>query len=562
MVESRGPQPNLSFFAFTATPKGKTLELFGRKGGSGNPEAFHVYSMRQAIEEGFILDVLRNYTDYDTYYRIAKQAAADPDYPERRAAKALSRYASLHPHNLAQKTEVIIEHFRANVRHLMGGQAKAKVITPSRLHAVRYMRAFQGYIDEKEYTGIRPLVAFSGSVTDPDTGEDFTEPGMNTDIVSGKPISESALPARFGSSDYQILLVAEKYQTGFNQPLLQAMYVDKRLDGVQAVQTLSRLNRIAPGKSDPFVLDFVNSPADIGAAFAPYYDQTHLDAPSVPNQLDGLKHELDEMQAYHHDEVERFARVYFLPIDKRQRNDPAQLVLELQPALDRFRQLHEDDQAQFRERLGAYVRLYSSISQVIPYADSDLEQLAAFARGLLPSLRDDMMDQIRLEDDVELEFYRLQHMSTGAIELEDDETAVKSPTEVGTGRTEEDEAPLSEIIANLNDRFGTAFDESDRLFLEQLQRDGATDQDISQTVLANPFDKFDLAIRQLLPKLMIDRMAGNDELVQRCLNEPDFKEIVFTALAKGIYQAVEAQLDPGPNGVPRVDCRDDRGGAR
>ncbi|WP_419845053.1 type I restriction endonuclease subunit R [Candidatus Poriferisocius sp.] len=541
VVESRGPQPNLSFFAFTATPKGKTIELFGRHGASGNPEAFHVYSMRQAIEEGFILDVLRNYTDYDTYYRIVSSAPDDPEYPVRRAARILNRYALTHPETLAQKTEVIIEHFRANVRHRMNGKAKAMVVTSSRLHAVRYMRAFEECIGQKGYTDIRPLVAFSGTVTDPDTGEDFTESGMNTDVVSGKPISESALPARFDSPDYQILLVAEKYQTGFDQPLLQAMYVDKRLDGVQAVQTLSRLNRVAPGKSDPFVLDFVNDPEDIGAAFAPYYDQTQLETQSDPILLDGLKYELDEMQVYHHDEVERFAQVYFQPFDKRQDGDHARLVLELQPAVGRFRHLEEDEQARFRDRLGAFVRLYAFISQIIPYADSDLEQLAAFAKRLLPSLRDDMMEQLRLEDEVELEYYRLQHVSTGAIDLDDEGTTVRSPIEVGTGRTEEDEAPLSEIIANLNDRFGTAFDDSDRLFFEQIQEDGVNNENISQTAEANPFEKFELAMRQELPKLMIERMADNDEIVKRCLNDPDFREIVFAGLARGIYETVTAQ---------------------
>ena len=540
-VAARGRQPNLSFFAFTATPKGKTIELFGRRAASGMPEAFHIYSMRQAIEEGFILDVLRNYTDYDTYYRIARTAADDPEYPQRSAAKALSKYTSIHPHNLTQKTEVIIEHFRANVRHRMGGKAKAMVVTSSRLHAVRYMRAFEDYINQKGYTDIRPLVAFSGTVTDPDTGEDFTEPGMNTDIVSGKPISESALPSRFDSPDYQILLVAEKYQTGFDQPLLQAMYVDKRLDGVQAVQTLSRLNRVAPGKSDPFVLDFVNNPEDIGAAFAPYYDQTELEAQSDPIVLDGLKHELDEMQVYHHDEVERFAQVYFQPFDKLQKSDHAMLMVELQPAVGRFRELDDDEQARFRDRLGAFVRLYAFISQIIPYADGELEQLAAFARRLLPSLRDDMAEQLRLEDEVELEYYRLQHVSTGAIDLNDDGPTVRSPTEVGTGRTEEDEAPLSEIIASLNDRFGTAFNESDRLFFEQIQEDGVNDENISQTATANSFEKFELAIRQELPKLMIDRMADNDEIVKRCLNDPAFQEIVFAGLAKGIYETVTAQ---------------------
>ncbi len=550
VVESRGPQPNLSFFAFTATPKGKTIELFGCPGPDGVPEAFHIYSMRQAIEEGFICDVLTNYTDYDTYYRIASTIADDPEYPEHRAAKALSKFASIHPHNLAQKTEVIIEHFRANVRHRMGGKAKAMVVTSSRLHAVRYMQAFQSYIAQKGYTDICPLVAFSGTVTDPDTGNDFTEPAMNTDIISGKPISESALPARFDSPDYQILLVAEKYQTGFDQPLLQAMYVDKRLDGVQAVQTLSRLNRVAPGKSAPFVLDFVNDPADIGAAFAPYYDQTQLESRSDPSLLDALKHELDEMQVYHHEEVERFARVYFQAFDKRQKSGHAMLALELQPAVDRFRNHDETEQARFRDRLGAFVKLYAFISQIIPYVDSELEQLAAFARSLLPSLRHDTAAPLRLEDDVELEYYRLQHVSTSDIGLDPDGATVRSPTEVGTGRTEEDEAPLSEIITNLNDRFGTAFDESDRLFFEQLQHDGARNENIGQTAAANPFDKFELAIRPELPKLLVDRMADNAEIVQRCLNDPDFREIVFAGLAAGIYNTVTTHQAAEPSVAP------------
>ena len=554
VVESRGRQPNLSFFAFTATPKGKTIELFGRAraraGPSAAPEAFHVYSMRQAIEEGFILDVLRNYTDYDTYYKIAKQAADDPEFPERRAARALSKYASLHPHNLAQKTEIIIEHFRTHVGRRIRGKAKAMVVASSRLHVVRYMQAFNRYIDENGYSDVRPLVAFSGTVTDPDTGEDFTEPGMNIDIVNGRPISESALPTRFASPDYQILLVAEKYQTGFDQPLLQAMYIDKRLDGVQAVQTLSRLNRTAPGKSEPFVLDFVNNPADIGAAFAPYYDRTRLQTPSDPNQLDSLKHELDQMQVYHHDEVQRFAEVYFLPSDRHRTGNHGLLAKELRPAVGRFDRLSADDQAKFRDRLGAFVRLYAFISQIIPYTDTDLERLSAFARSLLANLSSGGgADRIRLQDDVELEFYRLQRISSGAIQLDgddsgdggDDDATVRSPTEVGTGRAEEDQAPLSEIITKLNDRFGTSFTHTDRLFLEQLQQDGTNNEEINQTALANPYEKFDLAIQRLLPELMIKRMTDNKEIVSRCFEDPVFREIVHTGLARSIFNTVTAQ---------------------
>ena len=540
VVEARGQQPNLSFFAFTATPKGKTIELFGREDSRSTPEAFHVYSMRQAIEEGFILDVLRNYTDYDTYYKIAKQAADDPKFPERRAARALSKYASLHPHNLSQKTEVIIEHFRTHVVHRIGGKAKAMVVTSSRLHAVRYMKAFEDYITEKGYTDVRPLVAFSGTVTDPDTGEDHTEPGMNIDIVSGKPISESNLPARFDSPDYQILLVAEKYQTGYDQPLLQAMYVDKKLDGVNAVQTLSRLNRIAPGKSEPFVLDFVNKPEDIGDSFAPYFDQTELKAPSEPSQLDSLKHELDEMQIYYQEEVDRFAQVFFLPANQQKAKNHPLLVKELQPARGRYAQLDDDGKLSFRDKLAAFVSLYVFISQIIPYADTDLERLAAFGRVLLPYLHHPDDEPIRLEDNVELEFYRLERISTGTIDLGEGGT-VKSPTDVGTGDSQEDEAPLSEIISKINDRFGTAFTDTDRLFLEQIKQDGVNNEDINQTVHANPYEKFELGVRALLKELIVKRMDTNGDFVTRCFTNPDFEEIVLTGLARGIYEDVIAK---------------------
>src|SRR5947209_2823490 len=218
-MESRGRQPNLSFFAFTATPKGKTLELFGRPGLSGKPEAAHTYSMRQAIEEKFILDVLTNYTTYKMYYRLLKAAEDDPDLPKKQATRALAKFMTLHPHNIEQKTEVMVEHFRGKVKQRLAGRAKAMVVTPSRLHAVRYMQAFQRYIAERGYTDIRPLVAFSGTVIDPESGIEYTEPGMNLDVVTGKSIGEMQLPERFGSPDYQILLVANKYQTGFDQPL-------------------------------------------------------------------------------------------------------------------------------------------------------------------------------------------------------------------------------------------------------------------------------------------------------------------------------------------------------
>ena len=539
VVESRGRQPNLSFFAFTATPKGKTVELFGRPGPSGKPESFHVYSMRQAIEEGFILDVLQNYTDYNTYYRLAKKAADDPDFPKRRTAVALAKYMTLHSYNIEQKTEVIVEHFREHVRRRIGGRAKAMVATSSRLHAVRYMLAFKHYIADHGYDDIRPLVAFSGTVTDPDTDAEYTEPGMNTDVVTGKRISETALPARFDSPDYQILLVADKYQTGFDQPLLQAMYVDKRLDGVQAVQTLSRLNRVWPGKEAPFVLDFVNDPDDIRDAFAPYYDRTELLASSDPYQLEQLKHQLDGMQVYHGSDVEAFAKVFYLPQARHQPGDHARIEVCLQPARDRFQSLDEDDQTAFRDHLSAFVNLYAFLSQIIPYGDSELERLSSFGRLLLPSLLPTREEPIQLGDEVSLEYYRLERVSSGAILLEEPETYVVSPSAVGTGNPEDEKAPLSEIIERLNQRFSTEFTDEDRLFFEQVRERALRDEDVRKIAVANPFDKFSLGIRERLGQLMIERMGENDALVTRYLSDPEFQEVAFSVLAREIFQAVE-----------------------
>jgi type I restriction enzyme R subunit len=539
---SRGRQPNLSFFAFTATPKGKTLELFGRTGPSGKPEAFHLYSMRQAIEEKFILDVLTNYTTYGTYYRLLKAAEDDPNLPKKRATRVLAKFMNLHPHNLEQKTEVMVEHFRRSVRHRLGGRAKAMVVTSSRLHAVRYMLAFQRYIRESGYTDVRPLVAFSGTVRDPETGFEYTEPGMNKDVITGKPISEAALPERFGSSDYNILLVANKYQTGFDQPLLHTMYVDKRLDGVQAVQTLSRLNRMIPGKDAPFVLDFVNEAEDILRAFKPYYDKTELEEVSDPGALEVLKHQLDQVQAYYWTEVEALARVLYRPALQQRASDHAQLERHLQPAVDRFNLLDEDEQQAFRDRLGGYVRMYGFLSQIIPYDDRELEMLYGYGRFLLPHLHLGRGGIIDLGDEVELQYYRLAREFSGAIELGEGEAQlIKSPTEVGTGRAEDEQAPLSTIIQLLNERFGTQFSEEDRLFFQQIKERACQNTQVVQTALANPLDKFELGIRKLIEDLMIERMGENDKIVTRYMADRDFQSSAFPILARDIFETIRSR---------------------
>jgi type I restriction enzyme R subunit len=545
VMASRGRQANLSFFAFTATPKGKTLELFGRPGPDGKPEPFHLYSMRQAIEEGFILDVLANYTTYATYYRLLKAAEDDPKLPRKRAARALAKFMSLHPHNLEQKTEVILEHFRGRVVRRLGGRAKAMVVTPSRLNAVRYKLSFDRYLEEHGYHDVRPLVAFSGTVRDPDTGEEYTEPGMNRDVVTGKPIGESQLPDRFASPDYQVLLVANKYQTGFDQPLLCAMYVDKRLDGVQAVQTLSRLNRKIAGKEEPFVLDFVNDAEDIYRAFKPFYDKTELAEASDPSQLEALKHELDPTQVYHWSEVEAFARIFYKPPEQQSPADHAHMQSHLQPAVDRFRAIEDDEEREaFRDRLSAYVRLYAFLSQIVPYGDRDQEILYTFGRALLPHLplpRD--AAAVQVGDEVALQYYRMERTFAGAVEVREGEPQpVWSPTAVGTGKAEDEEAPLSEIIEVLNERFGTRFTEADRLFFEQIKEKACNTEQVIRTALANPLDKFELGVRKLLENLMIERMAENDQLVTRYMGDREFQGAAFPILAREIFEAVRAEV--------------------
>lgn len=541
VMESRGRQKNLSFFAFTATPKGKTLELFGRTGASGLPEAFHLYSMRQAIEEKFILDVVKRYTTYSTYYRLVKAVEDDPNLPKKKTARALAKFMSLHPHNIEQKTEVMVEHFRHKVRGQLGGRAKAMVVTSSRLHAVRYKQAFDDYFSEHGINDMRSLVAFSGTVKDPDTGLEFTEPAMNIDCVTEKPISEKQLPERFNSPDYQVLLVANKYQTGFDQPLLCAMYVDKRLDGVQAVQTLSRLNRMISGKEDPFVLDFVNEADDIYNAFKPYYDATSLQESSDPQQLETLKHELDAAQIYHESEVEAFARVFYKPVTKQTARDHADMQLHLQPSVDRYKAMEDEEKrAEFRGKLSGYVNIYSFMSQIMPYVDPSLEMLYSFGRFLLPHLPLDRdTERVKLGDEIGLQYYRLDRIYSGGISLrEGDAEGVKSPTDVGTGKAKDEKARLSEIIKVLNDRFGTEFTDEDRLFFEQIEEKAKNTEQVVKLRQANPFDKFQLGLRQMIEELMIQRMSDNDKIVTRYMEDKEFGEAAFGMLSQSIYDAI------------------------
>jgi type I restriction enzyme R subunit len=540
-MAKRGHQPNISFFAFTATPKYKTLEVFGTKGADGKPQPFHLYSMRQAIEEDFILDVLRNYITYKTYYRLIKSIEDDPKVEKRKAARALARFMSLHPHNIAQKTEVMVEHFHHFTQHKIGGKAKAMVVTSSRLHAVRYKQAFDKYIAEKGYTGIRTLVAFSGTVIDPDApGVEYTEVGMN------KGIREKELPKRFGTEEYQVLLVAEKYQTGFDQPLLHTMYVDKRLAGIQAVQTLSRLNRTHPGKEDTFILDFVNEPEEILQGFQPYYEQTIIGERAEPKQLYELQSKLGAHQVYYQAEIEEFCKVFYRPKQNQTSTDHARMNACIDPAVGRYNRLDEEVREEFRKTLVAFRNLYSFMSQVIPFQDSDLEKLYSYIRFLLSKLpKGDRGPVYNFDDDVSLKFYRLQKIGEGSIVMEPGARyEVSGPTSVGTGLARRDEIELSKLIDILNERFGTEFKPGDQLFFESIREDAVADNSLRQAAVANTMENFGYVFRKTLEGLFIDRMDQNEEITAKFMNEDQFRETVSQHLLKEVYEQIRKEQAP------------------
>ncbi len=529
----RARQPNLSFFAFTATPKYKTLALFDEPGPSGDAP-FHEYSMRQAIEEGFIMDVLANYTTYKRFYGLIKQVEEDPEVPRRKAARTLAQYMELHPVNIDQIISVIIEHFRLHVMPEMCGRAKAMVVTASRLAAVKYKLAFDAYLLQRGYTGIRSLVAFSGTVEDPeDPGSAWTEVGMNDGLA------ESELPETFAKDDYRVLLVAEKYQTGFDQPLLQTMYIVKQLSGVQAVQTLSRLNRVAPGKVRTFVLDFVNAADDIYQAFKPYYESTLKDEDTDPQRLNQLQHQLLEWRLFTPDDIRRYAEVWYKKKRNQSATDHQQLNAIVDQVVERFLEYDEDERELFRGQLTAFRSVYAFLSQIIPYQDSDLERFYTFVRGVLAKLPARSNGRtFKLDDEVALKYYRLQQISDGSIDL-DSGTAypLKGLSEVGTAGIKDEAVALSSLVDKLNERFGTDFAEGDQLFFDQIQASAEQDEEIIEAARANNYNDFEAWFGKKLEDLFIERMDDNKELFNRVMADETFRSIAQEYLADGVFRA-------------------------
>jgi len=515
-VEKRGHPPNVSTFAFTATPKPKTLELFGERREGGRFAPFHLYSMRQAIEEGFILDVLASYTTYKAYWRLLKKVEDDPRYDKRKAQYLLRSFVDLHPHAIGEKVRICVEHFAAQAQGEVGGRAKAMIVTRSRLHAVRYKLAVDRYLAERRLP-FKALVAFSGTVQD--GGQAYTEAGMN-----GLPEVQTA--RTFERLEYRFLIVANKFQTGFDQPLLHTMYVDKKLGGVGAVQTLSRLNRTHPDKRGTMVLDFANESDEIKAAFEPYYEATLLSEATDPNLLYEVQSRLAAFPVYTEADVEAFAARYFDPKATQDR-----LHAALGPPARRYQAMTHEEQADFRGQLTDYVRLYAFLAQVLTFADADLEKLYAFARHLRRLLRGGEEPPREVQQNIDMASYRLQQTSGGKVALER-KAGVLDP--VGTkgahGAAPEEMEALSRIIAELNDRFGLDLGAEHRVTFGQVLDRLHADDALDVAARVNTSENVRLAFDHKVEQIFQDLVDSNFELYKRFTDDPAFGQAVVSFL--------------------------------
>lgn len=470
-IKRKGDQSNISFFAFTATPKPKTLELFGTIR-NGQKEAFDLYTMEQAIKEGFILDVLKNYMSWKRYYKLVKRTdLEDKEYEKKKTVRVLSSYVDLQDHAIEKKARVMIEHFVAQTQNEIQGKARAMLVTRSRLHAVRFKRKFDDIMREMKLP-YGALVAFSGTVTDSETGQDYTKENMNN--LGGK----IGITDAFKLPQYRILIVANMYQTGFDEPMLHTMFVDKKLGGSNTVQTLSRLNRTAPGKDTTMILDFVNDPEKVQEDFQMYYGSNYmeLDDQTDPNSLYEVQNTIDSFNIIYKNDIEAYAQIFFIKGDNKEKLQPI-----LNSVVERFKDdLDETQQVDFKAHIKSYVRLYRFLSQIITFTDVQLEKYYVFLSDLhkkLPASSDSL--PIEVLEEINLDSYKLQHQFTTNLELQSSDTGMQGMTPGGGATIEEDELEwLTRIIKILNDTFGLDLKEEDKVEFEKMRNNIYSNQEL------------------------------------------------------------------------------------
>jgi type I restriction enzyme R subunit len=562
-MAARAESKNLSFFAFTATPKAKTLELFGHKGIDGTPHPFHLYSMQQAIEEGFILDVLKNYTPYKTAFRLThngqtyetEDTAASGTIQvsggsggalvdKSAAIKSVMNWVKLHPTNISQKVQIIIEHFRENVGWRLDGRAKAMVVTSSRKAAVRYKLAFDKYIAQKGYSDVAALVAFSGEVSDM---ESAIENVSETSTLMNPGLKRRGVREAFATDEYNVMLVANKFQTGFDQPLLVAMYVDKRLSGVAAVQTLSRLNRVAPGKDQTFVLDFANSAEDIVEAFEPYYEATTLADVTDPNIVHQTMNKLDATGIYQESEINGLVADYLANKGHEALNK------WVTPARDRFRDRerhatdHNDNLALeelhlFRKDVGTFLRQYDFLSQIVNYEDPSLEKLSIYLRHLAPVITTDQLNHEIDLSTVDFDYIAQRKQGTTSGKLSGG-VALEPAKESGTGTVRDPEmVALDEVIAQINDLFsGDHPDSSVRNVVTHIKDRLEESETLQEQAQNNSLAQFSASpdLQNEFVSAVLGAMESHSDLSTQIINNPEISQKLMGELVPIIYRALQ-----------------------
>ena len=533
---SQGKHNNLSFFAFTATPKGKTLEIFGEPYPDGSFHPFHIYSMRQAIEEGFILDVLANYTTYKMCYKIAKNVPDNPDVPTSKAVRTIRRYEELHPHNLQQKAAIIVETFRDVTKKKIGGLGKMMVVTASRLAAVRYYHEIKHYLESNNYDDVEIMIAFSGSLKDPDDPDsiEYTESNMNVDR-NGNRVKESQTASVF-HDEGNILIVAEKYQTGFDEPLLHTMIIDKELRDVKAVQTLSRVNRIYPGKEDTYILDFVNSVERIKEAFQQFYQETSLTEEINFDLIYTTQKIIRGMNVYTDEDIENVAKIYFDPDIRKANATQGKISSALKPIADRYNNLSQEERYQFRREVRAFAKWYNYISQITRMFDKELHKeyiLCSYLGKLLPA---DPAPEFDLDNRVKLEYYRLEKTFEGAIELEGTPGEWKPTNPKKAGGKQDRTSPLDEIVDRINEEFYGEFTDADRVIVDTLYHKMKQDKNVKRATKTDDKQVYEHSIfpnlfEDTAQEAYMENMAAYEQLFM----DAEKYRIIQKALAERLY---------------------------
>lgn len=538
---THGKHPNLSFFAFTATPKAQTLEMFGVPYEDGSFHPYHIYSMRQAIEEGFILDVLQNYMTYDTCFKIAKNTTDNPELPESRATKIIKKYERLHPYNISQKSAIIVETFKDTTKNKIGGKGKMMVVTDSRLAAVRYFHEIKRYIKEHNYDDLDVLTAFSGSVQDGD--EEYTESKLNV-RKDGTHISETQTKAEF-HDNFNVLVVAEKYQTGFDEPLLHTMIVDKKLKGVKAVQTLSRLNRTCPGKIDTFVLDFANKKEDILKAFQPFYQETSLEQEVNVDLIYQTERELLGYGIYNSDDIEAFIKVYNQP-GKQDNVAMGKMTSVLKPVADRYNLKNPEERYQFRRQVRNFIKWYGYISQVVRMFDKDMHKeylFLSYLICLIPAEKDEPVD---LDGKLKLEYYKLQKTFEGAIQLEN-KYGVYVPAKQKGVAGQKKKSTLDEIIEKINEKYKGKFTEADRVILGALHDKLIKNKKLfSSAISTDPVIFTESIFPAAFGEAAMQSYTESEESYKTIFEDKNKYQAIMGALAEVIYREMRKKMEEVP----------------